>query len=129
MDTTYRLIAVGDNTNVGQTAATPELAKLVPGNLYREGKRLGIERTEWTEHFEKPKIARTILIEAESRSGEWKIGPDADQPPPLDKVVAKRQRTRAAVITNESAEVFARPAAPQPSVADWTPITEGPKGL
>ncbi len=80
MDTTYRLVALGDHTNVGQTAATPELAKLVPGNLYREGNRLGIERTDWVDHFGKPKVHRTILIEAESRPGEWKISPDLDQP-------------------------------------------------
>src|SRR2546421_2801904 len=30
MDTTYRLVALGDSSNVGQTAATPQLAKLVP---------------------------------------------------------------------------------------------------
>ena len=45
MDTTYRLVALGDSSNVGQTAATPQLAKLVPGNLYREGNRLGITST------------------------------------------------------------------------------------
>jgi hypothetical protein len=80
MDTTYRLVALGDSSNVGQTAATPQLAKLVPGNLYRESNRLGIERTDWVDHFGKPKVHRTILIEAESRPGEWKIGPDSCQP-------------------------------------------------
>jgi hypothetical protein len=79
MDTTYRLVALGDPTNVGHTALTPELAMLVPGNLHRGDNRLGIERTDWVYDFGKPKVHRTILIEAEPFSGEWKIGPDADE--------------------------------------------------
>jgi hypothetical protein len=79
VDTTYRLVALGDSTNVGLTALTQDLAKLVPGNLHRGGNRLGIERTDWVYDFGKPKVHRTILIEAEPRPGAWKIGPDADQ--------------------------------------------------
>lgn len=76
-DTTYRLIVLGsDRTNVGQTALTPELAKLVPGDLNRENQRLGMERTDWADHFDKPKVIRSVLIEAESTPGEWTIGTD-----------------------------------------------------
>jgi hypothetical protein len=78
MDTTFRLIDISDRDNCGQTAASPDLALLVPGNLQREGKRLGMERTDWAEHFGKPKVVRTILIAAESRPGEWEIGPESD---------------------------------------------------
>ncbi|BBO06306.1 hypothetical protein SG09_56560 [Bradyrhizobium ottawaense] len=79
METTYRLIELGDRTNAGQTALTPELARLVPGDLARYADtRLGIERTDWVEHFGKPKIARTILIEAETHPHEWKIGVDPE---------------------------------------------------
>jgi hypothetical protein len=71
---TYRLIALGDPNNVGQTALTPELAKLVPGNLDRGNQRLGLERTDWGEHYGKPKVVRSVLIDAESTPGEWTIG-------------------------------------------------------
>ena len=82
VDTTYRLIALnGDRTNVGQTALTPELAKLVPGDLVRGGQRLGIERTDWAEQFDKLKIIRSVLIDAESHPGEWTIGADVKAPP------------------------------------------------
>jgi hypothetical protein len=75
-DTTYRLVDLNNPNNVGRTAATPELAKLVPGDLNREGRRLGIERTDWVEHNGKPKISRTVLIEVEGVPGEWVIGVD-----------------------------------------------------
>lgn len=79
VESTYRLVELGDRTNVGQTAMTPELAKLVPGDLARfADTRLGMERTDWVEHFGKPKIARTILIEAETLPHEWKIGVDPE---------------------------------------------------
>ncbi len=82
-ETTYRLIALDDRSNAGQTALTPELAKLVPGDLVRHATtRLGMERTDWVEHYGKPKIARTVLIEAESKPGEWTIGPDVPPAPP-----------------------------------------------
>jgi hypothetical protein len=32
-DTTFRLVELGGDRRVGHTAATPELAKLVPGDL------------------------------------------------------------------------------------------------
>jgi hypothetical protein len=56
----------------GMTASdiTPELAKLVPGNLERGSHRLGMERTDWGEHYGKPKAVRTVLIDAESTAGE-----------------------------------------------------------
>jgi len=77
IETTYRLIVLGDRNNVGQTALTSELAKLAPGDLVRGNGRLGMERTDWADHFGKPKIVRTVLIDAESARGEWTIGTDA----------------------------------------------------
>lgn len=75
MDTTYRLIVLGNREIVGQTAASPELAKLAPGDLDRNrDQRLGIERTDWVDHFGKMRVNRSILIEAEERPGEWTIG-------------------------------------------------------
>jgi hypothetical protein len=58
----------------GMTASdiTPELAKLVPGNLERGSHRLGMERTDWGEHYGKPKAVRTVLIDAES-TAEWQF--------------------------------------------------------
>ncbi len=75
-ETTFRLIDISDPTNVGRTAASAQLAKLVPGDLNRENRRLGMERTDWVEHYGKPKIARTVLVDAERRVGQWEIGPD-----------------------------------------------------
>ena len=71
---TFRLIDLADPSNAGRTAATIQLAKLVPGDLIRDGRRLGIERTDWVEHYGKPKIARSVLIDAESKPGEWEVG-------------------------------------------------------
>ena len=73
MNTTYRLVSLLDRTQVGQTAASPELAKLVPSDLSRD-ERLGIEQTDWVEHFDKLKVQRSILIDAEGKPGEWKLG-------------------------------------------------------
>jgi hypothetical protein len=78
---TYRLIVLGEANNVGQTALTPELAKLVPGNLERGDQRLGMERTDWDQHYGKPKVVRTVLIDAESTPGEWTIGANAPSGP------------------------------------------------
>jgi hypothetical protein len=75
IDVTFRLIVLGERNNVGLTAITPELAKLVPGDLVRGNRRLGMERTEWVDNFGKLKVHRTILIDAESSAGEWIIGP------------------------------------------------------
>ncbi len=74
MDTTYRLIVLGDRENCGETAASPDLAKLVPGNLNRANQRLGMERTDWADHFGKMRVHRSILVEAETQPGEWTIG-------------------------------------------------------
>jgi hypothetical protein len=91
-DTTYRLIVLGsDRANVGQTALTPELAKLVPGDLNRGNQRLGMERTDWVDHFDKPKIIRSVLIEAESTPGEWTIGAD-EKVAPKPKIVPAMRR-------------------------------------
>lgn len=74
---TYRLVLLSSPDIVGRTAASPDLAKLVPGDLgtmqYR-GERLGIERTDWVDHFGKPKVQRSVLIEAEDRPGQWTLG-------------------------------------------------------
>jgi hypothetical protein len=74
MQTTYRLTSLVDRNAVGQTAATPELAKLVPGGLPRS-ERLGVEQTDWIENFDRPKAVRSILIEAEDFPGQWELGP------------------------------------------------------
>ncbi len=73
METTFRLILLGDRTRTGQTAATPELARLVPGDLDRS-ERLGIEQTDWADQFGKMKAQRSILIEAEDHPGQWRLG-------------------------------------------------------
>ena len=76
-DTTYRLIVLDDPDRVGRTAASAELAKLVPGDIgpaSRQGKRLGMERTEWVDNFGKMKIHRSILVDAEASPGQWTIG-------------------------------------------------------
>lgn len=73
METTYRLISLLDRTQVGQTASTPELAKLVPADLSRF-ERLGVEQTDWIENFGKMKVQRSILIDAERVPGEWELG-------------------------------------------------------
>lgn len=73
MDTTFRLISLSDRTRTGQTAATPELAKLVPGELDRS-ERLGVEQTDWVDKFGTMKIHRSILVEAEDRAGQWVLG-------------------------------------------------------
>jgi len=72
-DTTYRLVVLGDREIVGQTAATPELAKLVPPKV-RRTVRLGLEQTDWGEHYGKPRAIRTVLIDAETSPGEWELG-------------------------------------------------------
>jgi len=78
-DTTYRLVALGDPQEAtGQTALTPDLAKLVPGRLGNRERRekylLGIERTDWTDESGRPKPIRSVLIEVESFPGEWVVG-------------------------------------------------------
>ena len=39
IETTYRLIALSDRNNAGQTALTPDLANLVSGDLVRTNQR------------------------------------------------------------------------------------------
>lgn len=75
VDTTYRLVSLTEEGNSGQTAATADLAKLVPGNLTRfEGTRLAIERTDWIEKYDKMVVNRSVIVEAESHPQEWTIG-------------------------------------------------------
>ena len=75
MNTTYRLGDLEDSGNVGKTAATPELALLVPGDLRRTGStRLCMVQTDWHEEYGKFKITRSIVTEAEAHAGEWKLG-------------------------------------------------------
>lgn len=73
MNTTYRCINLVDRSEVGQTAATPELAKLVAVGLTRSC-RIGMEQTDWIDHFDKKKVDRSVLIDAEARAGEWELG-------------------------------------------------------
>jgi hypothetical protein len=73
MDTTYRVVSIADSGWCGKTAATRELAKLAAGDLDRR-QRLGLEETVWIDEFGKPKAQRTVLIDAEERPGEWKLG-------------------------------------------------------
>lgn len=75
MDTTYRLISLTEQGNVGMTASSRELAKMVPGDLTRFGNtRLAIERTDWVEKFDKMVVNRSVVVEAESAPNEWTIG-------------------------------------------------------
>jgi hypothetical protein len=75
MEKTYRLIALSDSGYAGKTAASPELAKLVPGDLRDlEDERFGIEMTEWVDNYGKMQVNRKVLIEAEDKPGQWKIG-------------------------------------------------------
>lgn len=88
-DVTFRLIALDPQCGiVGQTALTSDLARLVPGGLndskVREKYRLGIERTDWQTEPRRGfgsagglRPVRSVLIDAESRLGEWMIGADA----------------------------------------------------
>jgi len=92
LNTTYRLVVIGDSGMyaTGKTAATPELARLVPGSLlrqrYGEMRLLGIERTEWTmgptpsggRAAPEPQPSRTVLIDAETTPGQWEIGVKGD---------------------------------------------------
>ncbi len=75
MDTTYRVIDLADRENVGQTAATPELAKLAAGHMWRSDKsRFALEQTEWIEEYGKSKPRRSVIIEAEDSSDPWRVG-------------------------------------------------------
>ena len=74
LQTTYRVKTLGDDEIVGQTAATPELAKLVAPEVDRQRFRLGLEQTDWGDQYGKPRPIRTVLLEAESKPGEWTVG-------------------------------------------------------
>ena len=73
MDVTFRVVNLVDRDEVGQTGATPEIAKLTASSLSRAC-RLGLERTDWIEHFGKMKVHRSVIVEVESRPGEWELG-------------------------------------------------------
>jgi hypothetical protein len=72
-DTTYRIIALHDREIVGQTAETPELAKLVAPDVDRTEVRLGLERTDWGNRHGTPQRVRTVLVAAEKHPGEWDL--------------------------------------------------------
>ncbi len=74
-EVTYRLVALNNPDIAGRTASSIELARLVPGDVARcRSEKLGLERTDWGEHYGKPKVIRTVLIDAESHPGEWTLG-------------------------------------------------------
>jgi hypothetical protein len=73
-DTTYRLIDLVDTDNTGRAASSPELAKLVPGDLRRGGQRLGIEQTDWKDEFGKKQPYRSVIVDAEGSPNDWTIG-------------------------------------------------------
>ena len=97
---TYRLISLSPDCDLtGQTALTPDLAKLVPGALalVRSG-RLGMERTDWETGSGKPRPVRSVLIDAKSKHGEWEIGADeqseSKDPPPAGFFAKKKPIAR-----------------------------------
>lgn len=69
MNTTYQLVVLGRDGmySYGRLAASPELAKLVPGALQRRpGERLGINEITGPQNDR-----HAILVEAERVAGEW----------------------------------------------------------
>jgi hypothetical protein len=71
METTYRLVILGRASPVGDTASTPELARL--SRITRApGDRLGLERADWMPDASRP--VRKVLVDAEERPGQWAIG-------------------------------------------------------
>ena len=81
METTYRLVVLGDQDgqNVGQDAATSDLAKQSPGSLDRVNRRLAMERTDFYYDFNKKCIVSRVIMEAEDTPDEWQIGPQNNQ--------------------------------------------------
>jgi hypothetical protein len=76
MNTTYRIVDLADRENVGQTAATADLALLAAGSMARNGNsRFAIEETDWIEEQGRHKPRRSVIIEAEDPSNPWKVGP------------------------------------------------------
>ena len=75
MDTTYRVIDLAGHQHTGQTAATPQLAKLAVGNLSRfEDSRFAVEQTDWADLDGTPRVRRSVIIEAEDPADPWKVG-------------------------------------------------------
>ncbi len=79
---TFRVIDTVWTTNFGEHAATPELAKLAPGeNLERtnsspEGadpSRFAIEQTDWIEKDGKLEVVRRVIIDIEDPANPWKV--------------------------------------------------------
>lgn len=70
---TFRVIQLNDRNRVGPTAITPELAKRAAAAVDLDSPR-GLERTEWIATPDRMKAHRTILIEVESKPGEWMLG-------------------------------------------------------
>jgi hypothetical protein len=80
MEISYRLLVIGQSGmyTYGDYAASPELAKLVPGALRRNrdgaSRRLGVERVEWVRDSRGNDNLHLTLVEAETVPGEWTIG-------------------------------------------------------
>jgi hypothetical protein len=71
-EVTFRVVGLRDGMT-GPTAATKDLAMLATKGMDRS-QRLGIEQTEWVDNFGKPKLVRTVLIDAESKPLDWEMG-------------------------------------------------------
>jgi hypothetical protein len=71
----------------GDTAASPALAKLAPGNIIiKNSDRLGVQEATWRSSInQRPGDSATVidrltLIEAEEFAGQWEIGvPDGEK--------------------------------------------------
>jgi hypothetical protein len=76
LETTYRVVDLANRENQGQTAATPDLAKLATQSITRDAAttRLALERTDWVDDYGKPKPRRSVIIEAENPSEPWSTG-------------------------------------------------------
>lgn len=74
---TYRVVVIGEKAH-GETALTPELAKLFSGGIARQGRDLliGMTRTDWCVDNGDGRMVpyRTVLIDAEQNAGDWVLG-------------------------------------------------------
>lgn len=70
---TYRVGSLNDPTNVGKSAATPDLAKFAAGQLQRD-ECLVLERTNWEEKNGRLRPAWTVILDAEHSPREWDLG-------------------------------------------------------
>ncbi len=79
MKTTYRISVLGRDGmyTYGETAVSPALAKLVPGNInIRTGDRLAVQEATWrlAANGDGMCIDRLTVVEAEDFAGQWEIG-------------------------------------------------------